>query len=82
MIKQEAAPGMTGYLNVQNLLRATSEQAMVADKVKGQNLEDISTVVNQITKQLEDKKVSFKPQVSVALFEEVPVRVGNVFSHL
>ena len=49
------------------MLAVTNENFSAADDEKVQSLEEISVMVQNITRKLEDKKVSLKPQVSLAL---------------
>jgi len=77
--KEEAKAGVLGCRQANEMLAVTNEKFSAADDEKVQSLEEISVMVQNITRKLEDKKVSLKPQIedlkkSRKQFEELQSR--------
>ena len=60
---QEEEAGVTGYREVQAKLEEISEETADLDEIKGQKLEEISSIINQMSLNIQDKKETMKPKV-------------------
>jgi len=59
----ESAKGVSGYFALQSGLEKASEAKALADEAKGQTLEDISAVVDEINDEIKTRKNKLAPQI-------------------
>merc|ERR1712216_84207 len=59
----EARRGLSGYQETQDELEKVSQQKAEVDEVKGKTLEEISQVVEEINRQIKEKKNHLAPQI-------------------
>lgn len=52
---------MSGYRETQEALENVSEMKSALDQMKGQTLEDISVMVNKLTRTIQEKKSALAP---------------------
>ena len=57
----ESKAGVAGYRETQEALENVSEMKSALDQMKGQTLEDISFMVNKLTRTIQDKKTALAP---------------------
>ena len=65
LANQEIKSGVPGFRKAQVMLEEISEQTADADEIKGQTLEEISVIINQMNSQIQHKKETLKPKVGI-----------------
>ncbi len=62
---REVRAGVQGYRGIQDKLGKNSEQTAQLDLEKSQTLHELSTLIQQIVNELEEKKNTIKPLVRI-----------------
>ena len=73
----EKKQGVSGYRDTQERLENVSEMKSEMDQMKGQTLEDISGLVTQLMKKIQDKRNALAPIVSELRVTRTTAQVGT-----
>jgi intraflagellar transport protein 81 len=63
--KQEAKRGVVGYSDAQNTLESISAAKAQTDAIKGKTLDEISMIVDNINRVLQERKTQLAPQIKM-----------------